>query len=133
MSAYIIRRVVQGMLVLLILSFVVFIVMRLLPGDPILIHLGEEGMRNITAEQLHALRVEYGLDKPMMIQYAVWLGDLLHGDLGRSLVYKSEQVSDILSQAHAHKHAFRFFGPCAKQCFRYIGRSYLCGEAREVD
>ncbi|UCC59771.1 MAG: ABC transporter permease [Dehalococcoidia bacterium] len=63
----------------------VFFVMRLLPGDPLKLFLGQ-GYGIYTQEQLEALRALYNLDKPLITQYVIWLGDLLHGDLGISIV-----------------------------------------------
>ena len=70
MTTYIIRRSLQGLLVIAIVTFLVFIVIRLLPGDPILIYLAEEQVEQLTQEQIDAARHEFGLDKPMMV---VWI------------------------------------------------------------
>jgi peptide/nickel transport system permease protein len=73
----------------------VFFAMRLLPGDPILVIMTPEEMGRVTDEQLTALRHEYGLDRPMWIQYMDWLSDILHGDLGDSLIYRTSVMSEI--------------------------------------
>jgi len=96
MRAYIIRRLIQSVFVLLIVTIVVFFAIRLLPGDPILVLMSPEEMGVITEEQLEALRHEFGLDKPMIVQYVVWLSDLAHGDLGVSVLYRTDVKNEIL-------------------------------------
>ena len=74
MTAYIIRRLLMAVVVLILVTLIVFFVMRLLPGDPLVIFLGRQaGTGTMTQEQLEHLRVRYGLDKPLMVQYANWL------------------------------------------------------------
>jgi peptide/nickel transport system permease protein len=96
MTAYIIRRLVVGIIILLIVTLIVFFAMRLLPGDPIQIFIGQQGSSGTMSEvQMQALRHEYGLDKPIMVQYFNWMGGLLHGDLGTSIYYH-ENVGSLL-------------------------------------
>ena len=96
MTAYIIRRLVVGIIILLIVTLIVFFAMRLLPGDPIQIFIGQQGSSGTMSEvQMQALRHEYGLDKPIMVQYFNWMGGLLHGDLGTSIYYH-EDVGKLL-------------------------------------
>ena len=91
MTAYIIRRVIQAAVVIIILSLIVFFIMRLLPGDPLVIFMGRSaGQGGITQEILEALRVQYGLDKPLMVQYFNWVGGIFQGDLGESITYHIE-------------------------------------------
>ena len=66
---------------LLLVSLIVFSLIHLTPGDPALTMLGEEA----TPQSVAALRVKLGLDQPIPVQYARWLGSVLHGDLGRSI------------------------------------------------
>jgi len=90
-TAYIIRRVIQAAVVVIILSLIVFFIMRLLPGDPLVIFMGRSaGQGGITQEQLELLRVQYGLDKPLMVQYFNWVGGIFQGDLGESITYHVE-------------------------------------------
>ncbi len=86
----------QSLLVIILVTFVVFIVIRLLPGDPILLYLSSQQMENLTPEELEETRAEFGLDKPLPVQYVDWIGDLFHGDLGTSLYYH-EDVSKLLA------------------------------------
>ena len=98
MSTYIIRRLLVAILVLLLVSLIVFFAMRLLPGDPLIIYMGrmaEGGGLSVT--QLESMRHEYGLDKPLMLQYVTWLGGVLRGDLGTSIYYQ-ESVGSIMAR-----------------------------------
>lgn len=81
MFAYILRRLLLIIPVALLVSMIIFTLLRLTPGDPVRTMLGEEGDPATVA----ALRHEYGLDRPIPLQYVAWLGRLLQGDLGRSL------------------------------------------------
>jgi len=74
MISYLIRRVVQAIVVVLMASFLVFAIMHWLPGDPILIYVTSDTYKQYTAEEIEALRHEFGLDRPVIVQYADWLG-----------------------------------------------------------
>jgi peptide/nickel transport system permease protein len=97
MTAYIFRRLIQAVVVILIVSILIFLVMHLLPGDPLALYIAQNELEFITPEQAQALRVEFGLDKSMPIQYADWMAGLLHGDFGRSLAY-GESVAKLMAQ-----------------------------------
>lgn len=85
MSAYLIRRAFSLIPILLLMSVIVFALIRLVPGDPIDVMYGSEGM---DAVRRAALSRELGLDESVVIQYVKWLGRALTGDLGRS--YKAQ-------------------------------------------
>lgn len=97
MGTYIVRRLVQAILVILIITFLVFIVIRLLPGDPILLYLSEQQTDTMSEEQLNKVRAEFGLDKPLPVQYLNWIKDLFRGDLGMSLFFH-EHVGALIAQ-----------------------------------
>lgn len=85
MIRYTINRILYLIPVLLILSVVVFGLVHFLPGDVIdMLMSGEED--SVDPEVRAALEKEFGLDKPIYVQYAVWLGKILHGNFGKSLV-----------------------------------------------
>lgn len=84
MFIYTINRILYLIPVLFILSVVVFSMVHFLPGDVIDVLAGEESIND--PEVRAALEKEYGLDKPIHMQYLVWLGKILHGDFGKSLV-----------------------------------------------
>jgi peptide/nickel transport system permease protein len=96
MTAYIIRRLSMAVVVLVIVSLIVFFVIRLLPGDPLVIFMGQQaGSGSVSEEQLEHLRVKYGLDKPLMVQYFNWVTGIFRGDLGTSIYYH-EDVGRLL-------------------------------------
>lgn len=72
---------------LLVASVIVFIMMRVLPGDPLMAMLGEDYV-NYSQEELDTLRHDYGLDKPAILQYFDWIGNAAGGDLGESITYE---------------------------------------------
>lgn len=82
MGKYALRRLAQMVPVLFIVSVVVFAIIHLIPGNPAEIMAGP----NATDEQLAALRHQYGLDQPLWLQYFIWLGNLLSGNLGHSFI-----------------------------------------------
>jgi len=81
MTRYIARRLMLTIPVLLLVSIIVFALINLIPGDPAQIFAGNEAGRDV----VEALRKQMGLDKPMVVRYLIWLGRLLHGDLGKSV------------------------------------------------
>jgi len=80
---------------ILILYTIVFIVLRILPGDPVLAMLGT---RSVPPEQLEALRRQLGLDKPLIAQYLEYLWNVLHGDFGTSFVVKGRSIAADIAQ-----------------------------------
>jgi peptide/nickel transport system permease protein len=96
MTSYIIRRLIQGVVVLILMTLIVFFAMRLLPGDPLVIFMGQQASSGaMSEEEMESLRHEYGLDKPVMIQYFDWFGGLFRGNLGTSIYYH-EDVGKLL-------------------------------------
>lgn len=93
MGRYALRRLWQMVPVLLVVSIVVFMIIRLIPGDPAEIIAGP----NATPEQLAALRARLGLDEPLWNQYVIWLGNLAQGDFGVSYINKYP-VSQLVLQ-----------------------------------
>jgi peptide/nickel transport system permease protein len=98
-TTYIVRRVIQAIFVLILVTLMVFLGMRLLPGDPIYMILTAGELNYVTVEQIEALRHEYGMDRPIIVQYFDWVGGILHGDFGQSLSQRSRTPLDIISQA----------------------------------
>jgi peptide/nickel transport system permease protein len=88
------RRLLALVPVLLGVTFVAFLAMYLTPGDPALLILGERA----TTERVEALRRELGLDRPFLVQYGVFLANLVRGDLGRSTQTNNPVVEDILQR-----------------------------------
>lgn len=82
MKTYILKRILSALVIMWAVATIVFICMRVIPSDPAQVVLGEYA----TAEALRAFRHEMGLDRPLWYQYAEFMGRLLHGDLGRSMI-----------------------------------------------
>lgn len=98
MAGYILRRLLHLIPVLVMVSAIVFAIMHLLPGDPALLMLqGAEG-GSIPPERLEELRVQMGLDQPLIVQYARFLGDAVLGDLGTSIRFRTPVTELILDR-----------------------------------
>ncbi|MCX7911359.1 MAG: ABC transporter permease [Dehalococcoidales bacterium] len=100
MTAYIIRRIIIGLIVLLLVTMLVFLLVRLLPGDPLVVFLGQsftQMQQRITTAEYEALKHQWGLDRPLYIQYVDWLGKALRGDLGRSIKV-NEKISTLIAE-----------------------------------
>lgn len=95
MQHYLAQRLWQLPLVLFFVSAVVFSVMHLIPGDPAQLLLGFE---NTDPVQLARVRQEFGLDRPIPVQYAIWLGRILRGDLGTS-VRTGRPIAQVIAEA----------------------------------
>jgi peptide/nickel transport system permease protein len=98
MTAYLIRRLIQSALIILFTSMVVFTAARFLPGDPALVYVSRDALVRASPQQLEAIRHEFGLDRPIPVQYIHWLGGVLKGDLGRSIFFRTS-VRDEISKA----------------------------------
>jgi peptide/nickel transport system permease protein len=90
--SYVLKRLVQVPLVILFVTVIIFALMKATPGDPISIMLGPYATPETTA----ALKAQYHLDQPFVVQYLEWVWDLLHGDLGSSIRSK-EKVVDMVA------------------------------------
>jgi peptide/nickel transport system permease protein len=93
--SYIARRLAFGALTIVGVSIMVFVVMRILPGDPLVAIFGPEGMTKLTAEQRAGYMKELGLSDPLWEQYLRWVKDIIQGDFGRSF-FRSESVADMI-------------------------------------
>lgn len=94
MFRYILKRLLYAIPVFLGITFVIYTLINLAPGGPLSV-LAASG--EISLSDLEALKISMGLDKPIVIRYFIWLGDLLHGDFGIS--YRtSQEVSLMISQ-----------------------------------
>jgi peptide/nickel transport system permease protein len=96
MTAYIIRRLLLGVVILLLVTLLVFLAMRLLPGDPLIIYISQSQVEVYSPEQLAEMRHEYGLDKSLPMQYISWIGNILRGDMGKSIVL-GQDVGRLIS------------------------------------
>lgn len=97
MAAYLIRRLLVSLLILLGVSFITFVLLYVLPADPVRQIAG----RSATAATVENIRRELGLDQPFLIQYGRYLAGLVQGDLGRSYLQKTEVAELIASRLPA--------------------------------
>mgnify|MGYP005791076779 CR=1 FL=1 len=97
---YIVRRLLQLIPILLVITFLSFGMMRLAGSDAVLQKMENTGMA-VSQEVIDAARAELGLDKPFLTQYIVWLGNLLHGDMGTSYISGREVLPTFLSKLPA--------------------------------
>jgi peptide/nickel transport system permease protein len=95
MTTFIINRLIRTLVILLVISAVTFFAMRLLPGDPIYLIMNQGQIANATQEYIESIRHEYGLDKPLLVQYFSWMGGIVHGDFGTSISYGTSPLSII--------------------------------------
>ena len=101
MTRYILQRLALLPLLMLVYSFVIFAIIQAPPGDFLTAYvatLASSGS-SLSAEQIAAMRAQYGLDQPFFIQYLLWLQHLIHGDFGLSLEYQrpnAELIGDVL-------------------------------------
>ena len=95
MTAYIIRRLLHAVFLIFILSLIIFLVMRLLPGDPVLMLITGDELAQASEERIAKLKHEFGLDKPLLFQYVTWLGQLFKGDLGTSIIHRDNVKNEI--------------------------------------
>lgn len=93
MTRYLIRRLLSLIPVLFLVTIFAFLIVHLTPGDPVSLVLGEQA----TQTQIEEARQELGLNDPVYVQYFRWLGSLVQGDLGRSLIF-DQPVSQMLVQ-----------------------------------
>jgi peptide/nickel transport system permease protein len=92
MRTYILRRLVEIVPTVLMITLVVFVMMRSVPGDPVVALLGDA----YNEEDAIRVRQGYGLDKPILVQYLIWLGKLAQGDWGNSILSGRPVLQDVL-------------------------------------
>src|SRR3990172_4607248 len=93
MYAFLARRLLATIPVLAIVAVLVFLMLRLTPGDPAAVLAGDAA----NTEQVAQIRAGLGLDRPIVVQFGLWVGKLLSGDLGESFYYK-QQVTALIAQ-----------------------------------
>ncbi len=93
MFAFLARRLLSTLPVLLIVAVLVFAILRLTPGDPAAVLAGDAA----STEQIAQIRADLGLNRSIPVQFAIWFGHVLTGDLGQSFYYKTE-VTTLIGQ-----------------------------------
>jgi peptide/nickel transport system permease protein len=94
-ATYIAQRLLATIPVVFMTSIILFLLMRLLPGDPVLMIVYQAGA-DVSNEAVQQMRRQYGLDQPIYVQYLAWVGKLLSGDLGRSIISR-QPAWDVLA------------------------------------
>ncbi|WP_322892362.1 MULTISPECIES: ABC transporter permease [unclassified Yoonia] len=97
MAGYLLRRVIQALLILLGVSFITFVLLYVLPADPVRQIAG----RSATAQTVENIRQQLGLDQPLLVQYGRYLAGLVQGDMGRSYLQRTEVSALIASRLPA--------------------------------
>jgi peptide/nickel transport system permease protein len=92
MRIYILRRLLEMVPTVVMITLVVFLMMQSIPGDPVVALLGEA----YTEEEAVKVRAEYGLDRPILVQYGIWLSKLVRGDWGTSILSGRPVLKDVL-------------------------------------
>ena len=95
MYTYIIRRLAFGALTVIGVSIVVFLVLRVLPGDPLVAIFGMEGFTKLTVAERAKYMAQLGLSDPLPIQYLHWIRDIVTGSFGHSF-FRAESVAQMI-------------------------------------
>jgi peptide/nickel transport system permease protein len=86
MASFIVRRIFQTLIVVLLVTVAVFAVMHSMPGDPVVMMLGPDA----SAEQIEHYTELFGLDQPLPVQYLKWIRNVAHGDFGKSIAFRTD-------------------------------------------
>ena len=97
MYTYIIRRLAFGALTVVGVSIVVFMVLRVLPGDPLVAIFGPEGFTKLSEAERAGYMAQLGLSDPLIVQYLRWIGDIATGSFGRSF-FRAESVAEMIAR-----------------------------------
>ncbi len=97
MYSYIARRLAFGALTILGVSIIVFVVMRVLPGDPLIAIFGPDGYTKLSEADRAGYMKQLGLSDPLILQYWHWMGDIANGSFGHSF-FRSESVSEMIGR-----------------------------------
>ncbi|HEX2277280.1 MAG TPA: ABC transporter permease [Candidatus Tectomicrobia bacterium] len=95
MQRYLLRRILYGVLALFGVSVIIFVVMRILPGDPLVAMFGMEGFMKLSEGDRARIMEELGLSDPLPVQYGRWMKDIASGRLGKSF-FRGESVAEII-------------------------------------
>ena len=99
MLLYIVRRLVIACLTIVVISMLSFTIIQLPPGDYLSSYMARLQAQgdSVSLDQIEGLRAQYGLDKPLVVQYLKWVGNMLHGDLGMSLEW-GRPVAELIGE-----------------------------------
>jgi peptide/nickel transport system permease protein len=97
MHSYILRRLAFGAVAVVGVSIVVFVVLRILPGDPLIAIFGPEGFTKLSDAERARYMADLGLSDPLPVQYLHWVQDIVRGNLGHSF-FRSESVAEMVAR-----------------------------------
>src|SRR6202011_3875653 len=97
MYSYVASRLAFGALAVIGVSIVVFVVLRVLPGDPLVAIFGAEGFTKLSEAERARYMADLGLSDPLPLQYLHWVQDIIRGDLGHSF-FRAESVADMVAR-----------------------------------
>jgi len=92
---YLLRRAIFGLSTLIGVSVIIFVVLRILPGDPLVAMFGLEGFAKLAPGDRARIMEDLGLSDPLLVQYLRWMGDIATGSLGRSF-FRGDKVSELI-------------------------------------
>jgi ABC-type dipeptide/oligopeptide/nickel transport system permease component len=95
MSFYLVRRILVSVPTVIGITILIFLVMRVLPGDPVSVVFGQESFNSLSAADQARFRADLGLDQPLHVQYLEWMAAVARGDFGRSF-WRNDTVRDLL-------------------------------------
>jgi len=125
MKSYVIKRILNLILMLFAVSIIIFLLVRFIPGDPARTMAGEHA----SPEILETMRKKWGLDKPIYEQYLIWLKYAIHGDFGQSILTHESVLKEIMQR---FPNTFRTFIYCNDLCnfYRHVSRDYICNKKK---
>src|SRR5579864_9823680 len=97
MYNYIVRRLAFGLVTVFVVSVLVFAILRVLPGDPLVAVFGMEGFTKLSAAERANYMAALGLSDPLWLQYLHWMRDIASGNLGHSF-FRAESVGDMIAR-----------------------------------
>jgi peptide/nickel transport system permease protein len=95
MNLYLLRRLLVSIPTIVGITILIFLVMRVLPGDPVSVVFGQESFASLSAADQARFRADLGLDQPLHVQYLEWMAAVARGDFGRSF-WRNDTVRDLL-------------------------------------
>ncbi len=96
MLRYVTQRLMQGVVVIFLVSIATFFMLQLAPGGPVDVMVGEA---RVSEEQIRIIEAKWGLDEPVHVQYFTWLGNVFTGDFGSSIIQTGTPVRELVFNA----------------------------------
>ena len=97
MYSYIVRRLAFGLVTIFVVSVLVFVILRILPGDPLVAIFGMEGFTKLSEADRAGYMAQLGLSDPLWLQYLHWMRDIVSGNLGHSF-FRAESVGEMIAR-----------------------------------